>query len=88
LLREDNPIGMVLASHGVRLAEAREIVRKTDAPPAASGGISSDDDLLQVDQIKALVRQLARLPSGGNDARALTDRILRALDALKPPPRE
>jgi ATP-dependent Clp protease ATP-binding subunit ClpC len=89
LMREDTSVARsVLAAHGVRLDDAREIASQAGAHADPSREILSGDASSVIDQIKALVRQLARLPSGGNEARALTDRILRALDAFKRPPGE
>jgi hypothetical protein len=52
--------------------EILEIVRTAGTHPDTSGLTFCADVSSQVDEIKALVQQLARLPSGGNEARALT----------------
>jgi hypothetical protein len=75
----------VLAAHGVRLDEARNVASQAGAHPDT---ITFEEVSTPIEQIKELVRQLARLPSGGTEARFLTDRILRALDALTRPPGE
>jgi ATP-dependent Clp protease ATP-binding subunit ClpC len=82
LLREKEAVaGSVLAAHGIRLAEARKIASQPGAHPDAPPETASTAVPL-IDQIKELVQKLPGLAPGSTEARELTDRILRALDAL------
>jgi ATP-dependent Clp protease ATP-binding subunit ClpC len=82
LLREKEAVaGSVLAAHGIRLAEARKIASQPGAHPDAPPETASTAVPL-IDQIKELVQKLAGLAPGSTEAGELTDRILRALDAL------
>jgi ATP-dependent Clp protease ATP-binding subunit ClpC len=85
LLREEQSVAAsILAARGVRLNIARDTVARLSAelptsPPPAPTGVSTFEE---VENIRHLVEQLARMARDPGEARALADRIRDALDEL------
>jgi ATP-dependent Clp protease ATP-binding subunit ClpC len=85
LLREATcPAALTLAAHGLRLADIRTDIVKLTEPGTVLGlpthSVEADE---HVERIKRLVVKLAETPHDDHEAKQLTDRIIRELDALK-----
>ena len=79
LLREDSGAASVLAAHGARLDDIRK--RVASLPQPVEGAPQAPAEL-QIDRIKALVEELARMAPDTRAAQELVSRIKAALDAL------
>jgi hypothetical protein len=73
----------VLAAEGIRLSDMRRDVAKLLEPPKVSPGATAPPDITRhIDQIKALVEELARAVPESAHATTLVGRIGALLDAL------
>jgi ATP-dependent Clp protease ATP-binding subunit ClpA len=91
LLREEGSVAAsILTSHGVRLDDMRrEIAKSRDDRLAVAVFLVPVADLLErIDSVRLLVAELARAPSGSDEARNLVERVHQELDALKREVRE
>jgi ATP-dependent Clp protease ATP-binding subunit ClpA len=80
LLREETSVAAAaLAAHGVSLGEVRKKVQELPGRPEMSLDVATG---VAIDQIRALVDELARTPRDSAEAMALVTRIHASLDAL------
>ncbi len=85
LLRESACTAAVtLTAHGLTVADVRNDILKLVEPGAVLGLLSHSAEADEhVERIKRFVAQLAEAPRDEPEAKELTDRIIRELDALK-----
>lgn len=80
---EHSAAASVLAAEGIRLSDMRRDVAKLLEPPKVSPGATAPPDITRhIDQIKALVEELARAVPESAHATTLVGRIGALLDAL------
>lgn len=84
LLREEGSVaGSVLTTLGLRLDEVRQTTVRLLAEQPTTSRSTSVALSERIEQVKVLVQQFARTPSGSSEARELVERIGRELDMLK-----